>query len=457
VGRFLAVRRFRNVALVAVFALMVTVSGCLGITAGAPTVPSKHYVGILSDGTTWIADVPTEWNGILLLYSHGYGSLIAADAPDGTATALLGRGFALAGSSYDPHGSLWALNNAVTDQFQTLAAVESGVLPHRPRQVLATGTSMGGLVSALEAQDGAGRISGALTTCGVVAGAVNAGNYLLAGDYTISRLLLPGRNVQLVGFASEADALSSANILQAAAAAAQQTAAGRARLALAMALMNVPAWSADGQQPSDPTVQEAIQYDAQFSGSHTNLEFLLTVLASIDQAVGGNATQDANMNFATVSSSYKAEVTALYKAAGLSLTRDLTTLAAGADISASPAALQALRQTSVPSGHLAVPELDLHTIADPTVPVQQEASYAVQVHTAGDSLLLRQAYVASAGHCAFSTAELVAGVLAISHRVATGTWGAVAIPTELNQVARGLRLGPARFTDYAPEGVIDGS
>ena len=59
-------------------------------------------------------------------------------------------GYALAGSGYDPNGSLWALNTAVGDQFAALAAVETTVLPHSPSHVIAVGQSMGGLISALE-------------------------------------------------------------------------------------------------------------------------------------------------------------------------------------------------------------------------------------------------------------------------------------------------------------------
>ena len=97
-----------------------------------------------------------------------------------------------------------------------------------------------------------------------------------------------------------------------------------------------------------------------------------------------------------------------------------------------------------------MPELDLHTISDQLVPVQQENYYAHTVRAAGDSSLLRQAYVASVGHCNFSPAELIAGVQAISHRVSTGHWGNVAEPDSLEHVALGLNLGPARFTRYQP-------
>ena len=111
---------------------------------------------------------------------------------------------------------------------------------------------------------------------------------------------------------------------------------------------------------------------------------------------------------------------------------------------------RSLARTSVPTGRLAVPELDLHTISDQLVPVQQENYYARLVAVAGDSSLLRQAYVASVGHCNFSSAELVAGVLAISHRVATGRWDDVATTGSLEDVAQSLDLGPARFVAYRP-------
>ena len=66
-------------------------------------------------------------------------------------------------------------------------------------------------------------------------------------------------------------------------------------------------------------------------------------------------------------------------------------------------------------------------------------------------ILLRQAYTSTFEHCNFSPAELVAGVLALSHRVTTGSWDAVADPASLNRVAAGLNLGAARFAeDYSP-------
>ncbi|MGH8890735.1 MAG: alpha/beta hydrolase [Acidothermaceae bacterium] len=445
--------------------LLVTGESTVVSTADGPAPAVTHATGTLADGATWIADLPSNWNGTLLLFSHGYGPPVAADSPDqaGAKAALLNRGYALVGSSYDPNGSWWALDSAVGDQFQAMDAMESGVLPHQPRQVLAVGESMGGLISALEAQDGAGRIDGALTTCGIVAGGINLNNYQLDGEYTLAKLLLPGQPVQLVGFQGAGDASPTVAALSAAAAAAQQTASGRARLALAMAFINVPSWSSEQNPPppvNDPVAQEAGQYAVEFSdlfaipGVFPNtLGFIEGSRYSLNQADGGGiATWTRGVDFASLlrNSPYENEVEKLYRKAGLNLRDDLATLTTNADIAADPAAVYSLKETSVPTGHLDVPELDMHTVADQLVPVQQESFYAEQVRRAGSGELLRQAYVASVGHCNFSPAELVAGVQAVSQRIASGHWGSVAEPKKLEQVATGLNLGAARFVQFHP-------
>ena len=421
----------------------------------AAAAPGTQVTGTLANGTVWIAEYPKSWNGTLILYSHGFGPLTAADAPDPTTqAALLADGYALAGSSYDPNNSEWALDTAVSDQFGTLAAVESSVLPSRPRHVLAFGTSMGGLVSALEAQDGGGKIDGALTTCGIVGGGVNLNEYQIDGEYAIAQLL-GDPSTQLVGFGTANDALATASALTADATKAQSTAAGKARLALAMAFLNVTPWDPSSTTPAaanDPAAQEAAEYDVLFSGSFSIMDFIEEGRVSIEQADGGQATWDVGTNFAQVlaNSPYRQEVESLYKAAGLNLGADLATLTTHTTTKAEPAAVRSLYQTSVPTGRLAVPELDLHTIGDNLVPVQNENYYAKLVNQAGSGSLLRQAFTESFGHCNFSSSELVAGVEAIMHRVTTGHWDDVASAASLERAADATGLGAAHFTRYYP-------
>jgi hypothetical protein len=428
-----------------------------GARAASGAAPGTQVSGTLANGTTWIAEYPKNWNGSLILYSHGFGPLVALDAPDSaTQAALLAKGYALAGSSYDPTGSIWALDTAISDQFGSLAAVESTVLPSPPKHVIAMGSSMGGLISALEAQQGRGKIDGALTTCGLVGGAINLNEYQIDGEYAIAQLLgNPG--TQLVGFGNTNTALGTAAALTADATKAQSTAAGRARLALAMAFLNVTPWVSTSATPvpdSDPAAQEAAQYGVMFTGASalTIIQFIELGRVSIDQAAGGQSTWDVGTNFAQVlaRSPFRHEVETLYQAADLNLRADLGTLTANTSIKADPAAVQSLEQTSVPTGRLEVPELDLHTIGDNLVPVQNENYYGNLVDRAGSGDLLRQAYTESFGHCNFSPSELVAGVQAVMHRVTTGHWDDAATAGSLEQAADALNLGPAHFTDYCP-------
>jgi hypothetical protein len=423
-------------------------------TAGSAAASTTHFSGVLADGATWIADVPSDWNGTLLLYSHGYGPPVAADAPSPTVRdALLSRGYALAGSSYDPSGSWWALKSAVRDQFQTIDAATATALPRKPDRVIAVGSSMGGLISALEAQQGAGRIDAALTTCGIVAGAIHLNNYQLDGEYAMSKLLAPGQPIKLVNFASMGEGAATGAALTAIAGQAQTTPQGRARLALALAFLNAPP-AADGMPipaANDPDAIEAAQFAGYF-GAFPAMIFIEAGRPSIEQSAGGNGSWTLGEDFAQLldHSPYHDVVRALYREAGLDLKADLAALTSGANIPADPGAIASLQQTSVPTGHLEVPELDLHTIYDHLVPVEQEDTYAALVRAAGDNTLLRQAYVDRIGHCNFTPAELVAGVEAVRHRVETGRWDSVAQPQKLQEVATNLGLGAAAFIRYQP-------
>lgn len=97
-----------------------------------------------------------------------------------------------------------------------------------------------------------------------------------------------------------------------------------------------------------------------------------------------------------------------------------------------------------------MPLLDIHTTADQLVPVEQESAFAGRVRRAGDSALLRQAYVARQSHCNFTTAEVLAGLHAVEHRLDTGHWNNSATTAELQHSADELGLDGAAFTDYRP-------
>jgi hypothetical protein len=232
---------------------------------------------------------------------------------------------------------------------------------------------------------------------------------------------------------------------------AQQTPAGRARIALAAAYLNLADW-APGQQPlarDDFAGQERQQYAWLAQGL---LSFIVPARWSVEQSAGGNTSWNKGVDYTGLlhKSAHAKQVEALYRDAGLNLRTDLNRLTRGADVTADPAAVARLKRTSTAGQSLAVPLLDIHTTADQLVPVEQESAFAGRVRRAGDSALLRQAYVARQSHCNFTTAEVVAGLHAVEHRLDTRHWDDSATAAELQHRADELGLDGAAFTDYRP-------
>jgi hypothetical protein len=182
------------------------------------------------------------------------------------------------------------------------------------------------------------------------------------------------------------------------------------------------------------------------------MDFVMFARYYLESAAGGNSAWTAGVDFRRLfdRSPYAPEVRTLYREAGLNVDADLATLTANANIHADENAVRWLERTSVPNGELQVPELDMHTISDQLVPVQQENYYRHTVDRARSNALLRQSYVERQSHCNFTPAELVSGVLTVQHRVDSGRWGNSADASRLNGLAQSLGLGDSAFIGYEP-------
>jgi pimeloyl-ACP methyl ester carboxylesterase len=400
------------------------------------------YTGSLADGATYLIQVPADWNGTLLLYSHGYvtpGSANPArDVGDSlTGGWLLDHGYALAGSSYATTG--WAIHEALPDQIATLDAFD-GLVGH-PTRTIAWGHSLGGIVTAGLVQRDPDRFTAALPMCGVVAGGVGTWNEGLDGAFAFRQLVAPTSGLQLVHITNPFGNLGLAESLLAAA---QATPQGRARIALASALADLPGWFT----PTSPE-PAATDYDSQELNqfrwqTQVDAPFEFAFRAELEARAGGNPSWNTGVNYAKQleQSADAAEVTALYQEAGLSLDDDLATLQAASRIDADPSAVAYLTQNIVFDGNLGgMPVLTMHTTGDGLVVNQQEQAYRSVVRDAKDSQLLRQTFVHRAGHCAFTPAETIAAFQALIHRVDTGKWSGAADPSTLDD--RATALGPA--------------
>src|ERR1019366_5074881 len=270
----------------------------------------------------------------------------------------------------------------------------------------------------------------------------------LDGEYAHNELLAPSQHIQLVRYATAGQANAAATALATVAGNAQATAQGRARIALGAALLNEPTWfsGATAPPPADYGAQEQQQADEL---SNFVLPFILGARYQIELAAGDSSFTEG-VNYARVMqrSSFLPEVKSLYRAAGLNLDTDLAILTRNADITADPGAIATLGRTSMVTGRLSVPELDIHTIDDQLVPVEQENWYRQRVTRAGSSPLFRQAFVGATGHCNFQPAGYIAALRALEYRLDTGRWGDLTQPGALNAAASATGLGA--FDPYIP-------
>jgi dienelactone hydrolase len=428
----------RRLALLALLLALVALVGSRTAAAAVTTT----LTGTLRSGATYLIDVPPNWNGTLVLYSHGYvipGSPNPArDVGDPVTRAwLLDHGYALAGSSYSRTG--WALEQAFQDQPAVLDVFAQQV--GRPHRTIAWGHSLGGIITAGLIQKFPDRFAAALPMCGVLAGGVGVWNEALDAAFVFKLLLAPASPLQLVHITNP-----SANfaLAQQILAAAQATPQGRARLALAAAIGDLPGWF-DPFSPEPARTDVAARERNQFLWNQ-NVDFLFAfaLRAELEARADGNPSWNTGVNYRTqLAHSINAdEVQALYKQAGLDLEDDLATLAHTARIAADPGAVNYLVENIVFNGDLRVPVLTLHTTGDGLVLVQDEQAYASVVRAAGDARRLRQAFVHRAGHCTFTPAETIAAFQALVGRMDTGRWADTTQPAALNAAA--AALGSAR-------------
>ena len=213
------------------------------ITLGAPVVSSANAAEACAAGATcqgtlsgslgaspYTIKMPTNFNGTVLLYSHGYrfgtpvpaalatplglatnpsyskisypaftsafgsdvayiGSNTADVAPtDIVASNLLAQGYALAGTGYARQG--WAAAEGVESGAAMINLINSGAVP-KAKKILVWGDSLGGLISQTLAEKYPKRIAGSLPSCGVVEGPLQAYSSAMTLLFTWKTMIAP--------------------------------------------------------------------------------------------------------------------------------------------------------------------------------------------------------------------------------------------------------------------------
>lgn len=410
------------------------------------------------DGAQYRILLPDEWNGTLLIYSHGYRSPVpvppdnrpptsAAEPSPGygsggvpLARTLLDQGYALAGSGWASNG--WAVADGVRANRDLYRFFRDRV--GEPERVYLWGDSLGGLVTMETAEAHPRWVDGAAPLCGVVGGVVPNMDLALDLQYGIRELIDP--DLRLVGYRSADGAAAQYSDAARAISRAAATADGQADV-LALGLLADAALQTQRQDGStnDSKVQAAAE------GSLIGLGFGTVARWEIEQRFGGNISDntatDYGQRFSTADRALLDEVGGPGTAR-----RIIATLERGQRVAADPAAVRrAAALGGAPSGTIEVPTITLHTAADPLVAVQNQSllrdavgptASLVQIYTVAPARYPAQPGAPfGAGHCEFTPDSRVGMVALLDAWVRDGQ-----APTE---AAVRDALGPE--SGYAPD------
>src|SRR5258708_19027530 len=279
-------------------------------------------------GANYTIAVPSNWNGTLVLYSHGYvppsPNLLnpAPDAGDAlTGDALLQQGYALAGSSYSQNG--WALHQAFQDQIALLDYF-TATCGH-PIRTIAWGHSLGGIITAGLVQLYPDRFAGALPMCGVLAGGIGTWNQALDSAFAFN-VLLASNTLPVVHITNPSAAFNQAESILGSA---QNTPQGKARIALAAALADIPGWF-NSASPEPASTDFATQEQNQFLWqSQVDFAFAFFARPELEARAGCNPSWTTRVNYSKQleNSPDYSEVVAPNKQTGPKLDQDLRDLA----------------------------------------------------------------------------------------------------------------------------------
>jgi hypothetical protein len=395
------------------------------------------------DGAKYSIKLPAQWNGTLLLYSHGYrfaqpapptfdpvstAAQVSSTDPDGSGSdalsqKLLSEGYALAGSSYKSNG--WAVADGVKagedlhSQFVKLVGT--------PKRTYVWGDSLGGLITEIISEKNPSWVDGAAPMCGAVAGPNYNFDVALDVAYAVKALIDP--SLKLTGYASATEAAD--NWKHAAAAvikAASDTAGGGTAKALFIAsLVDAPAETAtyDGH---DVTSQVKARVEALL----TALAFGTSGRYELEQRVGGDPSDNSKADYAKrISPAENALITAV----GGNVAKLESELDRLPRVTPQGSARDGIESLGDTTGAITAPTVTLHTSADPLVLVQNETVLAARTRLAGRSGNLVQLFVAppatfsettkapyGAGHCNFSDEQRVGLITVLDKWVRTAAY-----------------------------------
>ncbi len=356
---------------------------------------TSRWAGVLN-GAGYRVEVPANWNGKLVMYTHGYAGTGAALGVSNVAIRryLIQNGYAWAASSYSKNYYDVRVGvedtNALALEFTKIAAKNARTLA-APSKTYITGFSMGGHIAAAAIEDEAkanaiNKVSyaGAVPMCGVV------GDTALFDQFAaiqVTAQVLAGLPSYPTDKFSEIIGLVTGSLFTSfpsAAAPQAQITTTAAGTKFASVLKNITG----GERPM-------FTQGLLFGGSFPN----------IWGSLGGDGTISGILNknlLDTTAFTYTIDGDV---AGSTALNASAQKLTAAPD--ANRLRTDGLRWIPKANGEFKIPVVSIHTLGDLFVPFSMEQVYQKRVAAKGNSTWLVQRAIRGVSHCDFTIAEQV--------------------------------------------------
>jgi pimeloyl-ACP methyl ester carboxylesterase len=356
-----------------IFSMLLPFATILGLAG--PALADDVVDGRTGPGSIYRLVRPSNWNGILLLYAHGY---VSKDAPlvippdaELVVSLLAPQGFAVAVSSFSENG--WVVKDGTQRTHQLLGLFTSKF--GKPARVYAAGASMGGLIAIRLVETWPDQFAGVLPACAVAGGLGRQYDYVL-NVRVLFDLFYPG---VLPG--SAVDVPPGLDVIQ--------------------QIVNPALAAMTGDPSGAAAIASVTQTPVPFASGPELLESIATALAGAagyPEVLGLTHGQAYFDNTVT-------EYTGALPASTLEWIN-----ANVQRFSGSPAGRKSLEHNYTPTGDLRIPALTLSTFRDPVIPGFHRTVYGQAVASMGAADLLVQrsvaGYTGGYGHCTFTSTEL---------------------------------------------------
>lgn len=379
--------------------------------AGAPE--SDRWSGV-NKGASYQIEVPKNWNGMLVMYAHGYagtGANLTAGAP-AMRRYLLTQGYAWAASSYsknyydvragveDTNALALAFNGIAAQNGRTLAA---------PSKTYIVGVSMGGHIASaavdeenINAANNKVRYNGAVPMCGVL-GDTELFDYFTAYQVAAQQEAgIPVTSWPVANWADIAPKVQS-TLFSSFPTAATPTAAA-VPTAQGLRLKQIVQNLTGGPRPL---------FDIGYAGP---------LQSTVWGTFGSDGTITGILNdrvVSTVNTVFQLDANPALSAEETAYNASIFRVTATPD--ANRARSDGLRLVPKTNALISVPVVTIHTLGDMYVPFHMEQVYRDRVEANGNGQWLVQRAVRAPSHCDFTVAEQSEAFKAMADWVEKGT------------------------------------